>query len=97
MPNHLTSVCTVTGLAELVEAFRARCIVSEEGKSRFAFETIVPVPPEVLGTESGSEADLGLYALGGDEPETQREIRERFGFPDAEEEEEGRETKDQPE
>lgn len=85
MPNHLTSVCTVTGDEREVSRFREHCIVSgEKGETmRFAFEQIVPVPPEVEGTESGSEADLGLFALSGLESGggTREEMRQAFGFP----------------
>lgn len=66
MPNHVTTVCRVVGLAEDVARFRAKHIVPRpDGALRFDFETIVPLPKCIEGTQSGSQADAGFFALTG--------------------------------
>lgn len=74
MPNHITTLCTITGDAEKVEAFRVVHITAgeESGKpfERFDFETIVPKPQCVKDTERGwavgqenvGDAQVELYA-----------------------------------
>ncbi len=67
MPNHVTTICTVTGPAADVAAFTERHIISDkEGDPYFAFETIIPKPAILNETESGSESKLGMMALVGD-------------------------------
>jgi hypothetical protein len=67
MPNHVTTICTVTGPTEAVDAFVAAHIrPRDDGKGdHFDFKTVIPMPECVEGTESGSEADAGFYALTG--------------------------------
>lgn len=67
MPNHYTTVCTVTGHPSLIETFQSTHIVATEDKSERFFDlgTVIPKPDCVEGTESGSEADAGFYALTG--------------------------------
>lgn len=71
MPNHVTTVCTVTGPTDDIEKFYQRhiCNTSEDKLGvkfdDFDFETIIPKPDVVKATESGSESDLGYFALTG--------------------------------
>lgn len=66
MPNHVTTICTVTGSAAEVAAFVERHIVPDKDADRFFdFGTVIPKPAVVEGTQSGSEAEVGLYALTG--------------------------------
>jgi len=62
MPNYVTTVCTVTGPAHAVEAFRAQHI---SGENKLDFNAIVPMPECIKGTESGTLASLGRLALYG--------------------------------
>lgn len=69
MPNHITTVCTVSGPPADVAAFAERHVVPhEKDKERrvFDFATIIPQPAIVRETESGSEATIGVAALVGD-------------------------------
>src|SRR5271154_5858531 len=75
MPNHITTVCTVTGEDARVQAFRKAHIttvhadsVGIASKQQFDFETIIPMPECVKATiiedwsgEFG-DADIELYA-----------------------------------
>lgn len=67
MPNHVTTICTVTGPD--VAVFRAAHIrpIKDDGPRGecFDFKTIVPPPASIEGTESGSHTDHGFYALTG--------------------------------
>lgn len=65
MPNHITTVCTVTGPPADVDRFVATHIVAEDEKPFFGFQTVIPAPACVEGTESGTESDAGFYALTG--------------------------------
>lgn len=67
MPNHITTVAVVTGPVEKVDAFRVLHIrPRDDGKGDiFDFRTIIPVPACVEGTESGTKADEGFFALTG--------------------------------
>ena len=67
MPNHVTSVCFVTGPDASVAAFVATHIVPREDGdgSFFDFGTVIPRPKCIEETESGSEADDGFFALTG--------------------------------
>jgi len=71
MPNHITTVCTVTGKEARVLAFRETHITTDEKKrAQFDFETIIPMPACVKATiiEGGGweggfgDADIELYA-----------------------------------
>ena len=67
MPNHVTSICTVTGPAAAVAGFAEKHIVPrDDEKGRFFdFATVIPKPAVVSDTTSGSKAEVGLYALTG--------------------------------
>lgn len=67
MPNHVTTICTVTGPAADVAGFVETHIrPTEKGDERFFdFGTIIPKPAVVSDTVSGSKAEVGLYALTG--------------------------------
>lgn len=73
MPNHLTTVCRVTGPEPAIASFRAKCIVpvvnehalADAPKERFDLSTVIPRPACVDATTSGSEADAGFFALTG--------------------------------
>ncbi len=71
MPNHITTVCTVTGEDVSVRAFRAAHITTDAKKrAQFDFETIIPMPESVKATiiDDGNwgggfgDADIALYA-----------------------------------
>lgn len=70
MPNHVTTICTVTGPHADLEAFRNRHLpfsLTKDGQSQnFDFETVIPKPEVVKNTESSSESELGFMALIGD-------------------------------
>lgn len=70
MPNHVTTICTVTGPSADLEAFRNRHLpfsLTKNGQSQnFDFETVIPKPEVVKNTESSSESELGFMALIGD-------------------------------
>lgn len=59
MPNHVTTVCTITGPEDDVTRFE------ENHGAKFDFDTIIPRPESIKATESGSEASLGVFALTG--------------------------------
>lgn len=61
MPNHVTTVVTMTGSQSDIDRFCAAHIVDDN----FLFETIIPKPPCVDKTESGTLATAGFYALTG--------------------------------
>lgn len=63
MPNHVTTVCTVTGPDEDLRVFVERHLVE---KGEFSFTTVIPRPAILDDTESGSDADIGMAALVGD-------------------------------
>ncbi len=67
MPNHLTTICTVTGEPAAIDAFSAAVFRTPDGSDSevFDFAAIVPKPAIVDKTESGSEADNGFFALTG--------------------------------
>lgn len=69
MPNHVTTICTITGPHADVLAFAERQVrPREDGKDGrfFDFRTIIPRPAIIDETESGSEAEIGMAALVGD-------------------------------
>jgi hypothetical protein len=68
MPNHVTTVCKVSGSPAAVLAFRDKHITKEgdEEQEVFDFQTIIPKPAVLRETTSGSEEMLGLAALVGD-------------------------------
>jgi hypothetical protein len=63
MPNHVTTVCTVTGPS--VARFREHHFTDRDGAPRFDFNTIIPTPEPISGTESSTDVTLGLMALNG--------------------------------
>lgn len=68
MPNHVTTICTVTGTPADVAAFVEKHIVpvpERDGARFFDFSTVIPKPDVVTETTSGSKAEVGLYALTG--------------------------------
>lgn len=70
MPNHVTTVCTVTGPEATLDRFRENHIKRTDvvGHRRtehaFDFETIIPMPDVLRGIEASSDLDLGLLAHG---------------------------------
>lgn len=78
MPNHVTSVCTITGPTPDVAAFVERHIVrDDEGRSGFDLNSVIPKPSCFEGSESGSTTEVGLFALYGIKPS-----RRFFPLPD---------------
>lgn len=67
MPNHVTTISTVTGPAEKLKTFRAW--LKDGG---FDFNRIIPRPACIDETESSTEATLGYYALYGRFPQGER-------------------------
>lgn len=67
MPNHVTTICTVTGEAEALKGFRAW--IADGG---FDFERIIPRPESIKETESSTDATLGYYALHNRFPHSER-------------------------
>lgn len=69
MPNHITTVCTVTGSEGDVAAFALAHVKTEtkNGESRewFDFGTIIPKPECVDASESSNTAEAGFFALTG--------------------------------
>ena len=71
MPNHVTNVLTVTGDPERVEAFRTahiRFSSDKESKEKWEhldFQTVIPAPACVEGTEASNTAEEGFFALTG--------------------------------
>lgn len=77
MPNHVTSRCTITGPADEVARFKATAIVTkmeERGEhwpaerepkeyTEFDFNAVIPMPDVLVGSLSGSHADLGSQLL----------------------------------
>lgn len=71
MPNHVTTICTVTGPAADVAAFAERHVVPKKLRDGgtypdFDFATIIPRPEILDRTESSSESELGLWCLSND-------------------------------
>lgn len=72
MPNHVTTLCKVSGSPAAVLAFRENHITkkkdpdSDKEYESFDFQTIIPKPAILNETTSGSEEVLGLAALVGD-------------------------------
>lgn len=62
MPNHVTHRVIITGLAENIAKFH-ETFFTEENQG-FDFETILPMPEILKGTEMGSLTSIGLYLLG---------------------------------
>lgn len=86
MPNHVTTICTITGLSADVDAFAERHVLqrkNDDGEpySDFDFDTIIPKPSCVSETVSGPRAEVGLYALTGDNGPNRTEWLDHV-FPD---------------
>ena len=71
MPNHITTVATVTGPAERADAFRLTHIKSRKDGHEFDFDTIIPMPVCVKATirdckpgggPSFGDHDVEMYA-----------------------------------
>jgi hypothetical protein len=77
MPNHVTTLCSVTGPQEEITRFRAAVIrtPSREDEDILDFDAIVPIPPVLLKTSAGSSADLGIEIMTG------KPKPDIFGFP----------------
>lgn len=75
MANHITTVCTVTGSPADIARFTAAHFRKREKDQSDFFDlgTIVPKPAIVDQTESGTEAEIGFYALTG-------LVHQRFGW-----------------
>jgi hypothetical protein len=65
MPNHVTSVLTVTGPEAAITAFVAAHILKKDDGEEFAFETIIPKPACVDKVEASNIAENAFYALTG--------------------------------
>jgi len=71
MPNHVTTVCDVIGSPADVAKFVEKHIVPkklEDGSVDgvfFDFDTVIEMPPILRQTQSGSQADVGLFAVAG--------------------------------
>ena len=68
MPNHVQSVCLVLGSPSDIAAFKAAHIV----EGNFDFNTVIPQPDSIKGTESSTTSSLWFYALTGCFPDTGR-------------------------
>ena len=68
MPNHVQHVCVVMGSKSDIGAFKAAHVVD----GNFCFNTIIPQPESVKGTESSTTSQLWFYALTGCFPNTGR-------------------------
>lgn len=69
MPNHVTNRIFVTGPESEISEFKAAHVRMDlEGGKRFDFETVIPMPECIRRTESSSDAELGLVALGKAKP-----------------------------
>ena len=68
MPNHVSTRCVVTGPAASIASFQQRMIRPdglEEGRLRFDFEGVLPMPTILHDTAFGSAARLGIEILTG--------------------------------
>lgn len=74
MPNHVTSIVTVTGSPEEVARFVETHIVppkDEQGDAKdpndrwFDFNTVIPQPAILKETTNGGHVDIGMFALYG--------------------------------
>lgn len=77
MPNHVTTLCKITGPKSALKKFSdahlvARADPPEEGEAllksaerRLDFNTIIPMPEVIKGTQSSSDAEQALFALHG--------------------------------
>ena len=74
MPNHVTHRMTVTGPVDEVARFKSTCIVERSGKNyagedeqwtEFDFNTLIPMPEILRGSEEGSHASFGYEAITG--------------------------------
>lgn len=65
MPNHVSSICRITGPADDIARFRAECIRSdhEDGRETLDFNAVAPMPAILRGTVEGSWAEQGAEAL----------------------------------
>ncbi len=71
MPNHVTTICTITGPLAAITAFvehHIRADVEHAGRRGFDFNTVIARPAILDGNNSppASKAELGMAALVGD-------------------------------
>lgn len=66
MPNHVTTVCKVTGLQDHLDAF---ALLIDGG---IDFQKIIPMPDVVRETESSTDATLGYFAAHDRFPRSER-------------------------
>lgn len=59
MPNHVTTICTVTGPAAHVAAFADKHIKPEEGRPCFDFGSVIPMPQSILATAERRPSEMG--------------------------------------
>lgn len=71
MPNHVTTICTVSGETEALRTF-AEWLAG----GGFDFNRIIPMPNSVKETESSTDASLGLIALTGADKDGRRGFRD---------------------
>jgi hypothetical protein len=68
MPNWCSNNIMVTGTVEDIAHFTETCIrLDEEGKSRFDFNNLIPMPRILEGTVIGTAVDDALVVLGRDD------------------------------
>jgi hypothetical protein len=68
MPNHYTTKVTVLGPQADIDTFRAKHFNKDaEGTLGLDFNTVIPMPEVIKGTESSSTVDTGLLLLGRDD------------------------------
>jgi Api92-like protein with ferredoxin domain len=65
MPNHVTTVLTITGPDQDIETFTRLHILPKPDGEEFDFQSIVPAPACIEGTESSNVAEEGFFALTG--------------------------------
>lgn len=63
MPNHVTTICTVTGPEVDVVHFEATHFIAKEKGPHFDFHTIVPMPASVKETSSDSLTEIAMLAF----------------------------------
>lgn len=65
MPNWCENNMKITGAADEIARFKQTCIVADDdGKPDFDFNTIVPMPEVLKGSEASGDVDHGLLLIG---------------------------------
>jgi hypothetical protein len=66
MPNHVTTTFRISGPVGALAAFRARHFTQEDGETTLDFNTVIPMPEILKGSEASSAVDDAIEALTGD-------------------------------